>query len=347
MRSVLRLASRGAAVGSSMKHLGRVDTLLFGSHGRGPSRRGRRWLHRYADAAQAGDLRWAGAVAKLVDLAAEHRERLQHDRALPADPWEEGARAVQLGEAIELLQQLAQRESPGKVHDQHVLSDISWALAILGTHDRVLLQWIQAQALVSAESMQGRPLARIAWAMGHLNATNSEQLLHALGQRAEVLLLSEQTGLQPTHISQLAWACTVHSVASAALQPVILASGAGAWSSLDPDGRDRELGKNRVLDDLRRLHPFLLDLQLQGHPAVDRGGALIELCEMARREFVQSSLMFAQEQPSSFQVRTNHSCLAGIRSCPFSLESRVADWPVQTNFCLGSLVQRSVPSLMP
>jgi hypothetical protein len=314
LRSVLQLASRaGAAAGGGSVRRPCGSPACINT--RGLSRRGRRWLHRReggaAGAQQQHDLRWAGAVSKLVDLAGEHRERLQHDHALPVDPWEEGARAVQLGEAIELLQELAQREVPGKLHEQHVLSDISWALASLGAHDRMLLQWLQSQALASAESMQGRALARIAWAMGHLNAEDSEQLLHALGQRAAALLHSGQSELKPTDVSQLAWACAVHNVASAALESVVLATGAGAWSSRDPDGRERDFGDNRVLDDLRRLHPFLLDLQLQGHPVVDRNGALIDLCETARSAFVQSAIMFADQQPSSFQVRPNHSCIAG------------------------------------
>ena len=57
----------------------------------------------------------------------------------------------------------------------------------------VRLQWLQYHALATAESMSGYSLARIAWAIGHLNAESSEQLLHAhdvwrplTGRRARV-----------------------------------------------------------------------------------------------------------------------------------------------------------------
>jgi hypothetical protein len=212
---------------------------------------------------------------------------------------------VLLGEALELLQHLTQCDAPGKLHEQHVLSDISWALASLGVHDLALLQWLQSQALASAESMQGRALALIAWAMGHLNAEDSSPLLHALGQRAETLLLSGHSELRPTHVTQLAWACAVHNVSAAALQPVVLAAASGAWSGRGPDDNRGGVAEQPAeLDDLRRLHPFLLDLQLQSHPAVtDPDGALGDLCKAARSEFVQSALMFAQQAPSSFQVR--------------------------------------------
>lgn len=323
LRSVLSATPRWVASpwARPAKRLGRVDEFA-GLHCRhaAPDQAStrRRWLYHRSGAAisQQLKLRWAGAVSQLVELANEHQGRLQQD-ALPADPWEDGARAVQLGEALELLRELVQCDDPGKVHEQHVLSDISWALASLGTYDAVLLQWLQYHALATAESMSGNSLARIAWAMGHLNAEASEQLLHALGQRAETLLLSSQSRLKSTHVSQLAWACAVRNVSSSALQPVVLAAKAGAWDNLSTYTNEGVAAHpKRTLDDLRRLHPFLLDLQLQNHPAVvDRDGALAKLCAMSRREFVRSSFMFAQQRPSSFQVRSNVEFRSGCLRC--------------------------------
>ena len=119
LRSGRRLAPRAAFVDWA-RRLGRADI-------------GCRLLHRCADA------QWAGAVSQLVSLAEEQRKRSHHN-ALPGDPWEEGARAVLLGEALELMQHLAQRDRTGKLHEQNVLSDVSWALASLGVHDHTLLQ---------------------------------------------------------------------------------------------------------------------------------------------------------------------------------------------------------------
>ena len=278
-----------------------------------------RWARcRHASTASSPQqAQWAGAVSQLVELASEHQQRSQPSHAVPADPWEEGARASMLEDALELLRELAQRDAAGKLHDQHVLSDVAWALASLGAHDHALLEWLQAQALAAAEGMHGVPLARVAWAMGHLNVADSQPLLYALGQRAETLLLSSR-GIRPTHVSQLAWACTVHGTPSSALQAVVLAARTGAWR----EDADEDL---RTQGDLSRLHPFLLDLQLQGHPAVavagqhvdtdedEDDGELVELCQLARRVFVQASLKVAQQRPSGFQVRSRASCAVARR----------------------------------
>lgn len=210
-------------------------------------------------------------MAVLVDLASEFQKRGEPTH-MPQEVWVEAAHEVELADSVEELQQLAQRDAgTGKLHDQQLVSDVAWALATLGAHDRELLEWIQEQAIGSAENLRGRTVARIAWCVGHLNAPESEPLLHALGQRAEALVLRHGAqAMRPTHVSQLAWACAVHGTPAAALSAVTLSFDGGAWQQDSAAAIPQKSSEA----DLSRLHPWLVRTRAASPPQVDSQGCL-------------------------------------------------------------------------